>query len=215
MSEMFDSATGQIPAGATIILLPSDGVYSANNASVKAKFPNATYQTYTAVGRTPAQWIDTEPGCVWPPLNAVTLWEQWKTNGVTVGFYCSTSTRPLIQDLLSMYDHPEWFEADPTGTPHVKAGDAQTQWGWFGSYDETLIAAVPVKPSPPPITPEEIDDMPIYVYATAASTDGSVPKDNQYVIDGCHRYQVIDPIPFKAKYGDPLPLPGDQIAKAA
>lgn len=153
MPEMFDSATGNIPADATCILLPSDGTYSKNNAAVRSKFPNATYQTYSAVGQVVAEWIDTEPGCVWPVQAAVDLWHRWKTQGCR-GFYCSTSTRPQLEALLSADDHPEWFEADPTQNPHVRAGDAETQWGWFGSYDASEVPGPPPLPTPHPFKEE-------------------------------------------------------------
>jgi hypothetical protein len=141
---MFDSAGGDIPAGAQVILLPSDGRYAAGNAAVAARFPHATYQTYSALGQVPAEWIDVEPGCVWPPAAAVALWRSWDGNGVTRGFYCARSTRTVLAGILAPADHPEWFEADPTGVPHVLAGDAETQWGWFGGFDESELAAAPV-----------------------------------------------------------------------
>lgn len=149
---MFDSSGGNIPAGAQNILLPTDGKWAANNTAVRAKFPHAAYQSYSAVGQVPGQWIDVEPGCVWPPQAAVDLYHRWVGNGITCGFYCSVDVRPQIQALLAAGDHPEWFEADPTQNPHIRAGDAETQWGWFGSYDETEIPAKPAPPAPGPTT---------------------------------------------------------------
>jgi hypothetical protein len=148
---MFDSAGGNFPPGAQTILLPSDGAYAKGNPAVQARFPHAEYQYYTAVGQNPARWIDVEPGCVWPPQQAVDLFHRWAGNGVTEGFYCAKSTKPALEQLLAPADRPEWFEADPTNVPHVLPGDTETQWGWFGGFDESEIAAAPlIKHGPPP-----------------------------------------------------------------
>lgn len=186
MGEMFDSAGGDFPAGATQILLPSDGRYAANNAAVKAKFPDAAYQTYSADGTVPANWIDVETGCVWPPAAAVSLWHSWKANGITRGFYCAKSTRPQLEALLQPGDNPEWFEADPTNNPHILAGDAETQWGWFGNFDETETPDQPapaVRPAPPaPTVKTHGGNMLAYDPVTggtwAVRPDGSVYADD-------------------------------------
>lgn len=171
MSEMFDSAAGNIPAGAQLILLPTDGQYARTATTLRALFPDAGFQTYSAVGEVPAEWIDVEPGCVWPPLAAVNLWRSWRRAGLTRGFYCSTSTRPTIEALLGPGETPEWFEADPTGIPHVRAGDAQTQWGWFGSYDETELAPDPTPPAPAAAAAYPSKETPVIIVHTIINPD--------------------------------------------
>lgn len=160
---MFDSASGSFPAGATDILLPSDGTYAAHNAAIKARFPNATFHYYSAIGSVFAPWIDVEPGCVWPEQSAVDKWRQWHNQG----FYCAKSTKPLIQALLRPGENPEWFEADPNGIDHVLNGDVATQFKWAGLYDVTettpafesgIIRPTLSIPKPVPLQSLEMDD---------------------------------------------------------
>lgn len=33
-----------------------------------------------------------------------------------------------------------WWVADPTGKEHLVPGSVATQWGWFGTYDISLVA---------------------------------------------------------------------------
>lgn len=217
---MFDSAGGNIPAGATQILLPTDGIYSAKNAQVKARFPNATYQTYTALGQVPAEWIDTEPGCVWPVSASVALWHRWKGNGITKGFYCSTGVRPQIQALLVAGETPEWFEADPTMNPHIRAGDTETQWGFYGSYDETETPDAPapvVTPKPAPIGPQTAVNYPgenMTELELNVDTDAHGNGWTDFNLNGS--VVVGEPIILDAAPGTPAPQPdGERYDQAA
>lgn len=146
---MYDSIHVElIPADADDLLAYTDGLY-ANAAALKARFPNATLHTISAVGVTPAEWIDCEPGCVWPPTNASALWRRWKNRGV----YCNKNTWTMVKDAFWPGENPEFFIADPTGIAHVVAGSVETQYLFAGGYDESTGVddnPVPTPPNPAP-----------------------------------------------------------------
>lgn len=155
MGKMYDSAEGTIPAlpngGAGVdLLIPTDGQWQANGQKMRQQNPNAKVHTISEVGQVVAEWIDCEPGCVWPPVNAVNRWRQWRNQGCK-GFYSSQSTQPQIRALLAPGENPEWFDADP-GPDKVDPGDVATQYGFEGSYDitETTPAFEGQTPQPAP-----------------------------------------------------------------
>lgn len=188
---MYDSIHVElIPADATEVLAYTDGRY-ANATALKARFPNARLHTISAVGQVCGEWIDVERGCVWPPDVAVAKWRIWKTQGCK-GFYCSTSTRPIIQSLLWSGEDPEWFEADPTGIAHIRPGDVATQYLFVGSYDESETSAefegdaTPGQAAPDtrPLTESDDDDM----FLLCCIDDGHP----DYLISGERKTQITD-----------------------
>jgi hypothetical protein len=151
---MYDSAGGNIPADAQYILVPTDGTYAAGVPAIKARFPNATYQTYSCDGQVPAEWVDCEPGCVWPPEAAVATFKAWQGNGITKGFYSTLATQTAIKQYFSQYaidaNTVEWFDADWTNQPHIDIGNTETQFEDVNqSYD---ISEIPVEDE---MTPEQ------------------------------------------------------------
>lgn len=174
--EMFDSATDQIPAGATDILVYTDGRY-ANATVLHQRFPNATLHTISAVGQVAGRWIDVEQGCVWPPATAVDRYLAWRVQGCK-GFYCSKSTKPLLVAELGLRgispNSVEWFEADPTGVKHVIAGDVATQWGWFGSYDESTLT------EPPPNGGKRVPSNPLPQGVKVVAASGAWASPTRY-----------------------------------
>lgn len=145
MSTMYDGINiGLIPATASDILCYTDGRY-ANVSAAKARFPQATIHTISAIGTTPSEWIDVEPGCVWPPSSAVELWLRWRNKG----FYTNLSGRKILQSLLLPGEQPEWFIADPTGIAHIVDGSIATQYQWTPGYDVSLTTPAFEGPFPP------------------------------------------------------------------
>lgn len=198
MPIMYDSAGGHIPATATDILVYSDGLYAQVGVQLRAAFPHATFHTISTQGQVVAEWIDVEPGCVWPNHTAVDLWASWRFKGCR-GFYVAESNQAALESLVAAFDMPpgptpEWFDANWTGVPHIDPGDIATQFLSTPAYDESLTSLAfentPTPPAPP--LPLE-DEMTKLVVSTSASPDGSVPANTQWVVSGAGKFQVVEP----------------------
>ena len=156
---MYDGVTvANWPPNVTEGLVYTDGRY-ANATAARARFPNATFQTISAVGQVPAMWIDCEPGCVWPPAHAVALYQAWKSQGCR-GIYANESTKPaVLAAARAVGESPEIFGADYTGLAHINPGEAQTQFQNTVGFD---VTAVPDPPTPAPVpVPTPGEDMPL------------------------------------------------------
>jgi hypothetical protein len=156
MAVMYDSAGGHIPPGATDILVYSDGDYAAVGVKLRAEFPNATFHTISVKGEVVAQWIDVEPGCVWPISTAAWLWSAWMNRGCQ-GFYVAKSNQPALEAVVGPAGgSPEYFDANWTNVAHVDAGDVATQYESTPYYDISLTTPAfenqPTVPAPPPVT---------------------------------------------------------------
>lgn len=149
---MYDGVNvDQWPADVTHGLVYTDGHF-ANEAQARARFPNATFQTISAVGQAPAQWIDCEPGAVWPPVTAVALYKRWRFQGCR-GIYCNQANKPaVLQAARQAGAGPEIFGADWTGVPHINLGESQTQYLSTPGFDITAIPAA-TSPAPAPLPP--------------------------------------------------------------
>lgn len=146
---MYDGVTvASWPEGVRYGLVYTDGHY-ANMTAAKARFPNIYLQTISAVGLVPADWVDCEPGCVWPPAAAVALYQQWRVHGCR-GVYCNQSTKPAVKAAaVEAGVTLELFGSDPTGVPHINSDESQTQFMFTAGYDVTAFP-VPVAPAPRP-----------------------------------------------------------------
>lgn len=137
------------PADCQYGLVYTDGRY-ANLTAAKARFPAATFQTISAVGLVVADWIDCEPGCVWPPSAAVALYSQWRGRGCR-GIYMAVTHKAEVKTACQVAGvTPELFGADWTNEPHINGDEAQTQFQNTPAYD---VTAIPAPVAPPPVTP--------------------------------------------------------------
>jgi hypothetical protein len=162
---MYDSAGDHIPAGATDILAYTDGEY-ANVNTLRVLNPHARIHTISVAGQVAAEYEDVEPGCLWPPAEAVDRWETWRYDG-TLGFYGDEGTLAQVRELLGgESDEANYFDANWTDIPHIDPGYAGTQYASNPEYDTSLIGpgfdsrpgATPAPaPTPPPPPTEEID----------------------------------------------------------
>ena len=139
MPLMYDSINVEaIPATATEILAYTDGLY-ANETAVRARFPNAVIHTISAVGQVVAEWIDVEPGCVWPVQAAADLYKVWRLQGCK-GYYASLNTMQALKEAHQTANPgvtAEYFDANDTGIIHVDPGYVATQDESTGGYDIT------------------------------------------------------------------------------
>lgn len=208
--EMYDSATDQIPAGATDILVYTDGIY-ANATILGERFPHATLHTISAVGKVPGRWIDVEPGCVWPPAAAVALQAEWAPQGCK-GFYCNRFTQPLLVAAGAPVG-VEWFLADPTGVEHVIPGTVATQWGWFSTYDVSLLEVNPYIPHPKPAPLPQTQEITMFVaVATGEMPAGqktTIAAGDVYLVTEGRKYGLYegaDQTSLEAKLGPAVPV---------
>lgn len=142
MALMYDSINvANIPAGATDILAYTDGAY-ANEAAIRARFPNATIHTISAMGQVFAQWVDCEPGAVWPPSAAAAVVQAWQARGCK-GIYASLNNMQACQEAVNALHLTgvEYFDANYTNVEHVDPGYVATQYADPGPYDETDTTA--------------------------------------------------------------------------
>lgn len=136
------------PSGVQYGLVYTDGRY-ANMAAARARFPGIQLQTISALGQVPADWVDCEPGCVWPVAQALSVYQAWRARGCR-GIYCQQSVKAQVRQAAARLGlHPEIFGADWTNVPHINPDEAQTQFQNTPGYDVTAIP-VPVAPAPPP-----------------------------------------------------------------
>lgn len=138
MAVMYDSINlAAIPADATEILIYTDGQYAETAAEVKARWPNATYHTISPMGQVLAQWIDVEPGAVWPNQAAASLFHVWGRQGCK-GYYSSLNNMQALKE-AHQAENPgmsaEYFDANYTGVEHVDPGYVATQYTDPGPYD--------------------------------------------------------------------------------
>lgn len=138
---MYDSVDpAAIPNTAAELLVYTDGDF-ANEAAMRARFPNAVIHTISTAGHVVAEWIDVEPGAVWPNQAAADLFRVWRTQGCR-GYYTSLANEQALREAHAAANPgvtAEWFDADWTNTPHVDPGNVATQYadppGSGGSYD--------------------------------------------------------------------------------
>lgn len=219
---MYDGVNvSQWPAQARYGLVYTDGRF-ANRQAALTRFPGIVLQTISAVGRSPATWIDCEPGCVWPPAAAVTLYAKWAGWGCR-GIYCTQATKPHVRAAAAAQGKaPEIFGADWTGVPHINPDEAQTQYKNTPGYDVSSIPA-PVAPAPSPgpaptPSPGKADSMRVVV-ATSPSVQPPQPKvatgEHYLLWDTAYRYIIEDPADLAAwvgAVGPVIPLTGSFIA---
>lgn len=205
----------QWPADVTHGLVYTDGHF-ANETAARARFPNATFQTISAVGQGLAQWIDCEPGCVWPPPVAVALYKRWRFQGCR-GIYCSQANKPAVLAAARQAGAgPEIFGADWTGVPHVNPGESQTQYLNTPGFDVTAIpAATSPAPAPvPPPVPAPVKGGTMFVCVTIAPASGPPqpvlqPGQHHLIYANGSRYVIESPADLSAlvaRLGAPVPL---------
>lgn len=213
---MYDGVNvSQWPADVTHGLVYTDGHF-ANEAQARARFPNATFQTISAVGQAPAQWIDCEPGAVWPPVTAVALYKRWRLQGCR-GIYCNQASKPAVQQAARQAGAgPEIFGADWTGVPHINPGESQTQYLSTPGFDITAIpAATSPAPAPlPPAVPAPVKEGIMFVCVTTGPASGPPqpvlqPGEHHLIYANGSRYVIETPADLGAlvaRLGAPVAL---------
>jgi hypothetical protein len=219
---MYDGIdVGRWPPNVEWGLVYTDGKF-ANVVAARARFPQARFQTISAVGQVPADWVDCEPGCVFPPLRAVGVYRAWRPDGCR-GVYFPESLRPqVVAAARTLGVAPQLFGADWTNVPHIDPGEAETQFVSTPGFDVSSIPGpVTSAPSPVPVpippTPKEA-----YMRVIVATSDSVHPPQpvvtagDHYLLFGtAYRYIIETPADvaaWVASLGPVVPLTGSFIA---
>jgi hypothetical protein len=209
------------PAGVQWGLVYTDGLF-ANQVAARARFPQAAFQTISAVGKVPAEWVDCEPGCVFPALRAVSLYKTWKPQGCRGVYFPEASRADIVVAARRLGANPQLFGADWTNVPHINPGEAETQWQNTPGFDISSIPG-PVTPAPSPVpvpippTPKEAD-MRVVVATTPSTTPPQpvVTAGQHFLLFGtAYRYIIETPADITAlvaSLGSVVPLTGGFIA---
>lgn len=146
--QMFDSASWeQIPTWAPFVAVYINGLYEADMAEVKARFPNARIYSIDVNGSDPGASIkDVENFDISPSNSAGVVEARYKEHpDAKTRLYCNKSTWPAVKSSVAtlpanVRGTVRYWIADPTGVPHILPGADATQYLWHGSaWDESLI----------------------------------------------------------------------------
>jgi len=147
MRQMFDSDNETYPDGVEIIAAYVDGARTGRNYErARQKHPGARIWRISAIGEADGDVIDIEPGCVWPPENAIDWINRQRDQGRNPAFYCNTSTlaRCLRAFAAAGIATPPWWRADYNGVSALEMGEIAHQYAnppMTGSHwDSSVIA---------------------------------------------------------------------------
>ena len=138
-----------------------DGLYN-NVADGRRLYPGHRLLTICVRAGDPADVIDNEPGNLTTGsaedrARLTVDWVEWRIRegAKVVGVYADGSDWVLIDAELEhrgLSLKPRYqggpiirWKADPTREPHVPDGFDGCQWGWFGSFDESLFYAASLR----------------------------------------------------------------------
>jgi hypothetical protein len=209
------------PANTQWGLVYTDGNF-ANAVAARARFPNARFQTISAIGVVPAEWVDCEPGCVYPPPRAVFLYKTWKPQGCRGVYFQESIRADVAAAARNLGAAPELFGADWTGIPHIDPGEAETQFVNTPGFDESLIPG-PVAPAPSPVpgptppAPKEADMRVIVATSDSVHPPQPVVTAGQHFLlfGTAYRYVIengADVTAWVTSLGPVVPLTGGFIA---
>ena len=138
-STIYDSVTASsIPAGADAAVY-ADGSYQATTAQVAGH--KHVLWIDTNGSRTDASVLDVEPGDATPAGAATWVKAKLTTtpHATAIVYTFKSDWAPVTTAIhtlpAAMQSHVKYWIADPTGTPHILAGAAATQWYWGANYD--------------------------------------------------------------------------------
>lgn len=132
MTTMYDSTTpGAIPATASLVAGYVDGEFAWRPVDW-ARFPLAQHVGITVVGAPGVAVADVETGDLNPESGAA-----WAKRELAAGrfptIYSNRATWPAVAAALGpLAAEVPWWAADPTGSQHLVAGSAVTQYAWPG-----------------------------------------------------------------------------------
>lgn len=105
-----------------------------------ARFPHATHVRIAAFPETVgADVYDVEKGDL-TPADVPGVLDRERAAGRNPTIYGSHDTLAQVRGLLGARPAPPWWDADPTGVPHLTAGSVATQWLWTNGYDQSVVA---------------------------------------------------------------------------
>ncbi len=154
MRLMYDStAPWAIPDDAEMVAYYVDGRYAWPQSWLDL-FPNAVKVSISAVGTRSAQVGDVEPGCIWPPENAVPWVLQARADGFDPTIYVNERNDwgPTITAFnAAEVSEPHWWVAHYDGVREVPAGAVAKQfahpgdgggqsWETGAHYDLSIVA---------------------------------------------------------------------------
>lgn len=154
---MYDSVNPfAIPKDAQMVLVYVDGIYAWSQAG-RDRFKHAKQVTCSAIGAVSAHVGDVEPGCIWPPANAVPWVQRARRDGYDPTVYVNerndwAPTREAFR--RAGVPEPHWLVANYNGVREIPAGSVGRQyahpssppgnpsgpWHTAGHWDESWVA---------------------------------------------------------------------------
>lgn len=133
MRLMYDSTTPwDIPRDAEMIAFYVDGLYAWKPEWLNM-FPNAVKVSISAIGARTAHVGDVEPGCIWPPRNAVPWVLRARADGIDPTIYTNErndwgSVRQAFRD--AGVREPHYWVANYDGVRVLPSGAVAKQFAW-------------------------------------------------------------------------------------
>jgi hypothetical protein len=122
------------------------GRYAQDLTQLRQDFPDARIWEIDVTGAAPTASIkDIETGDLSPADVRWIVPQHHQANpNELCRLYCNLETWPAVKAAVRALS-PElraivrYWIANPTGAPHLVPGSDATQWGWFRTYDQSLV----------------------------------------------------------------------------
>lgn len=145
---MYDSTNpADIPVSAKVVGYYVDGIYRVTPEIVKHYHPSAVLVPISAIGTHNGVVGDVEPGCIWPPANAVPWVLARRAARVDPTVYCNeTYHLPLVKAVFAKakVPLPHLWCSNYDNVPVLRAGEIARQYAnpplAGGHFDLSVVA---------------------------------------------------------------------------